>query len=44
MKEFLEYIARGLVEKPDEVTVEIDEEDDDEIASSWGSTSATWGA
>lgn len=30
MKEFLEYVARSLVEKPDEVTVEV-EEDGDEV-------------
>ncbi len=29
MKEFLEYVARSLVEKPDEVTVELDEEGDE---------------
>lgn len=29
MKEFLEYVARALVEKPDEVTVELDEEGDE---------------
>jgi predicted RNA-binding protein YlqC (UPF0109 family) len=31
VKELLEYIARGLVENPDAVTVEIEEEDADEI-------------
>ena len=31
MRELLEYIARGLVEHPDAVSVEIEEEDDDEI-------------
>lgn len=31
MKELLEYIARGLVEHPDAVNVEIEEEDDEEI-------------
>jgi uncharacterized protein len=30
VKEFLEYVARSLVEKPDEVTVEV-EEDGDEV-------------
>ena len=30
MKEFLEYVARSLVEKPDEVTVEV-QEDGDEV-------------
>ena len=29
MKEFLEYVARSLVEKPDEVTVELHEEGDE---------------
>jgi uncharacterized protein len=29
VKEFLEYVARSLVEKPDEVTVELDEEGDE---------------
>ena len=29
MKEFLEYVARSLVEKPDAVTVELDEEGDE---------------
>ncbi|MDQ2941027.1 MAG: KH domain-containing protein [Chloroflexota bacterium] len=29
MKEFLEYVARSLVEKPDEVTVEVEEEGDE---------------
>lgn len=31
MKELLEYLARSLVDKPDAVNVEV-EEDDDEIA------------
>ncbi|HET7520169.1 MAG TPA: KH domain-containing protein [Candidatus Limnocylindria bacterium] len=31
MKEFLEYVAKSLVDKPDEVTVEV-EEDGDEVA------------
>jgi predicted RNA-binding protein YlqC (UPF0109 family) len=30
VKEFLEYVARSLVEKPDEVTVEV-QEDGDEV-------------
>ena len=30
MKEFLEYVARSLVEKPDEVRVEV-QEDGDEV-------------
>jgi uncharacterized protein len=30
VKEFLEYVARSLVEKPDDVTVEV-EEDGDEV-------------
>ena len=29
MKEFLEYVARALVEKPDEVEVEVDEAGDE---------------
>lgn len=29
MKEFLEYVARSLVEKPDEVSVEVDEDGDE---------------
>jgi predicted RNA-binding protein YlqC (UPF0109 family) len=29
VKEFLEYVARSLVEKPDAVTVELDEEGDE---------------
>ncbi|MDP9244218.1 MAG: KH domain-containing protein [Chloroflexota bacterium] len=29
MKEFLEYVARSLVEKPDEVAVEVDEDGDE---------------
>ena len=31
MKEFLEYVARGLVDKPDAVWVEVDEEGDETI-------------
>lgn len=31
MKDFLEYVARALVEKPDAVWVEVDEEDDETI-------------
>lgn len=31
MKEFLEYIARSLVEHPDDVWVEVEEEDDETI-------------
>ena len=31
MKEFLEYVARGLVDKPDAVWVEVDEEDDETV-------------
>jgi predicted RNA-binding protein YlqC (UPF0109 family) len=31
VKEFLEYVAKSLVDKPDEVTVEV-EEDGDEVA------------
>ena len=31
MKEFLEYVARALVDKPDAVWVEVDEEDDETI-------------
>jgi uncharacterized protein len=31
VKEFLEYVARSLVEKPDAVWVEVDEEDGDTI-------------
>lgn len=31
MKEFLEYVARALVEKPDAVWVEVDEEGDETI-------------
>jgi predicted RNA-binding protein YlqC (UPF0109 family) len=29
VKEFLEYVARSLVEKPDAVQVEVEEEDDE---------------
>ncbi len=29
MKEFLEYVARSLVEKPDDVTVEVEEAGDE---------------
>ena len=31
MKEFLEYVARGLVDRPDAVWVEVDEEDDETV-------------
>jgi uncharacterized protein len=31
VKEFLEYIARSLVDKPDSVWVEVDEEDGDTV-------------
>jgi predicted RNA-binding protein YlqC (UPF0109 family) len=31
VKDFLEYVARSLVEKPDAVWVEVDEEDGDTI-------------
>lgn len=31
MKEFLEYVARSLVDKPDAVWVEVDEEDDQTV-------------
>jgi predicted RNA-binding protein YlqC (UPF0109 family) len=31
VKEFLEYVARGLVDKPDAVWVEVDEESDETI-------------
>ena len=31
MKEFLEYVARSLVDKPDAVWVEVEEEDDETI-------------
>ena len=31
MKEFLEYVARGLVDKPDAVVVEVDEEEDETV-------------
>lgn len=31
MKEFLEYVARSLVDKPDAVWVEVDEEDDETV-------------
>jgi uncharacterized protein len=31
VKEFLEYIARSLVDKPDAVGVEVDEEDDETV-------------
>ena len=31
MKEFLEYIARALVDKPDAVWVEVDEEDGETV-------------
>lgn len=36
MKEFLEYVARSLVDKPDAVWVEVDEENDDEIVLTLG--------
>jgi predicted RNA-binding protein YlqC (UPF0109 family) len=31
VKEFLEYVARSLVDKPDAVWVEVEEEDDETI-------------
>ena len=31
MKEFLEYVARSLVDEPDAVWVEVDEEDDETV-------------
>lgn len=31
MKDFLEYVARSLVEKPDAVWVEVEEEDDETV-------------
>lgn len=31
MKEFLEYVARSLVDKPDAVWVEVDEEEDETV-------------
>jgi predicted RNA-binding protein YlqC (UPF0109 family) len=31
VKEFLEYVARGLVDKPDAVWVEVEEEDDETV-------------
>lgn len=31
MKEFLEYVAKSLVDKPDAVWVEVDEEDDETV-------------
>ncbi len=31
MKEFLEYVARGLVNKPDAVWVEVDDEGDETL-------------
>ena len=31
MKDFLEYVARSLVDKPDAVWVEVDEEDDETV-------------
>ncbi len=31
MKEFLEYVARSLVDKPDAVWVEVDEEDGETV-------------
>ena len=31
MKEFLEYVAKSLVDKPDAVWVEVDDEDDETV-------------
>ena len=31
MKEFLEYVARGLVDKPDAVEVEVEEDGDETV-------------
>jgi predicted RNA-binding protein YlqC (UPF0109 family) len=31
MKEFLEYVAKGLVDKPDAVWVEVDEDPDETV-------------
>ena len=31
MKEFLEYVARGLVDKPDAVWVEVEEDEDETV-------------
>ncbi|MGI8930141.1 MAG: KH domain-containing protein [Candidatus Limnocylindria bacterium] len=31
MKEFIEYVARGLVDKPDAVWVEVDEDEDETV-------------
>ena len=31
MKEFLEYVARSLVDKPDAVWVEVDEDEDETV-------------
>lgn len=31
MKEFLEYVAKGLVDDPDAVWVEVDDEDDETV-------------
>ena len=31
MKDFLEYVARSLVDQPDAVWVEVDEEDDETV-------------
>ena len=31
MKEFLEYVARGLVDKPDAVWIEVEEEGDETV-------------
>lgn len=31
MKEFLEYVARSLVDQPDAVWVQVDEEDDETV-------------
>ena len=42
MKELLEYLARSLVDNPDSVWVEVEEEDD-EVTLRSASMSATWG-
>ena len=31
MKDFLEYVARGLVDKPDAVWIEVDEDEDETV-------------
>ena len=31
MKDFLEYIAKGLVDKPDAVSVEVDDDEDETV-------------